>query len=163
MGCRHPNPKRVKIHRSYSVEEAAGLLNAHKNSIRAWLKNGLAAIDDRRPALIHGQVLADFLRARRQKARRRCAPGEIYCVRCRAPKRPAADMADYIPITAGSGNLRGICPSCEALIHRRVTLAKIDDAKGNLAVAVPQARPHIAERGDPSVNCDFDIKGGTHD
>jgi hypothetical protein len=30
MGFRHPNPKRVKIHRKYTVEEVARLFGIHK-------------------------------------------------------------------------------------------------------------------------------------
>ena len=32
------NPRRVKIHRSYTVEEVAMLFRVHKNTVRAWLK-----------------------------------------------------------------------------------------------------------------------------
>jgi hypothetical protein len=34
MGKRYPNHRRVKIHRSYSVEEIARLLGAHKHTVR---------------------------------------------------------------------------------------------------------------------------------
>ena len=55
MGARHPNPRLVKIHRNYSVEDIARLFDVHKNTVRSWLKQGLAAIDDRRPTLILGR------------------------------------------------------------------------------------------------------------
>lgn len=35
--------------------------------------------------------------ARLRKLGLKCAPGEIYCVRCREPKSPAGAMADYEP------------------------------------------------------------------
>jgi Helix-turn-helix domain len=57
MGVRHPNPRLVKVHRNYSVEEVARLFGLHKNTVRNWLKLGLAAIDDRRPMLILGREL----------------------------------------------------------------------------------------------------------
>ena len=41
MGSRHPNPRLAKIHRSYSVEEIARLFRVHKNTVRAWLRQGL--------------------------------------------------------------------------------------------------------------------------
>lgn len=154
MGRRHPNPRLVKIHRNYTVEEIASRFALHRNTVRQWLKQGLVAIEQRRPILIHGQDLADFLRARRQRARTTCPPGHLYCVGCRAPKEPAGNMADYLPVTANSGNLRGICPTCDAFMHRRVALACIDAAKGNLDVTLPQAPEHIAACPSPSVNCD---------
>jgi hypothetical protein len=65
MGKRHPNHRHVKGHRSYTVEEIAGLFNIHKNTVREWVKAGLPTSDDRRPMLILGHELIAFLQARR--------------------------------------------------------------------------------------------------
>src|SRR5262249_17962259 len=107
MGHRPPNPRRVKIHYSYAVDEIPRRLKVQKNTVRNWLKSGLRTIDTRKPALVLGQTLREFLEIRRRKARQTCPPGHLYCVRCRAPKAPALDMADYLPFTATTGNLRG--------------------------------------------------------
>jgi len=53
-----PNYRRVKIHLSYTVEGVARLLEVHKNTVRAWLKSGLAKIDDRRPTMILGKTFS---------------------------------------------------------------------------------------------------------
>lgn len=151
---RRPNPRLVKIHRNYTVDEVARTLGPHKNTVRAWIKQGLPTIDSRRPTLIHGLDLARFLETRRKRAKKTCGPGQIYCVKCRFPKAPAGRMADYIPITAISGNLRGICPDCGILIHRRVSRVKLDSVRGNLEVAFPHPAPRIRERTVPSVDCD---------
>jgi hypothetical protein len=71
--------------------------------------------------------------------------GEMYCLKCRSPKRPAGAMADYIPLGEVSGNLRGICPTCDKLIYRRVSLAKLDAVRGGLDVAFPQGMERIGE------------------
>lgn len=151
MSRRSCNPRLVKIHRSYSVEEAARLLHIHKNTIRDWIRRGLPTIDQRRPVLILGRELAEFLARRRRNSKRPCAAGQIYCVRCRCPQNPAGDMADYRPLTATGGNLVGICPDCNALIYRRVSLAKLDIARGDLEVSRPEAGRRIDEIASPSV------------
>jgi hypothetical protein len=156
---RHPNYRLVKIHRSYTVEEIARLLHVHKNTVRAWLKQGLSTIDRQKPTLILGSVLARFLQDRRQRHRKRCAPGEIYCVKCRAPVRPAGDMADYLPTNATLGSLRGICPTCETLIYRRVTYSRLDESRGRLDVTIPRALSHIADSQYLLVNCDSSNDG----
>ena len=46
MGSRHLNPRLVKTHRNYSVEDISRLFDVHKNTVRNWLKLGLAAVDD---------------------------------------------------------------------------------------------------------------------
>lgn len=149
------NPKLVKIHRSYSVDEISDLFGLHKNTVRGWLKAGLPPIDGHRPTLVHGAELAQFLRKRRSASKQPLKPGEIYCIRCRAPRQPAGAMADYIPMTGTRGNLRGICPVCERLIHRAASLAKLDRVRGDLDVNFPPAAERLVERAGPSGNCDF--------
>jgi hypothetical protein len=110
----------VKIHRNYSVEDITRLFGIHKNTVRNWLKQGLPAIDDRRPILILGRELSRFLYERRQKAKQACGPGWIFCIACRAPKIPAGKMADCTATGPLAGSLCGICPDCHRLIYRRV-------------------------------------------
>jgi hypothetical protein len=155
MSKRHPNPRLAKIHRNYTVEEVAGLFGVHRNTVREWVKRGLPTNDDRRPILILGRDLASFLRARRAKNKRTCKPGEIYCVRCRAPKTPAGEMVDYQPVTKTLGNLIAICSDCEAMMYRHVSLAKLEQVRGKLDITMPQALAHIDESAQPSVNSDF--------
>lgn len=155
MGTRHPNHRLVKIHRSYTIEEIASLLGVHRNTVREWYKRGLPMIDDRRPILVSGRDLVAFLQARRAKSKRTCLPGQIYCVRCRAPQAAAGDMADYQPLTATQGNLIAICVDCESIMNRRVSLAKLEQVRGKLDVRMPQALPHIVDSPRPSVNSDL--------
>ena len=155
MSKRHPNPRLAKIHRNYTVEEGAALFGVHRNTVREWLKRGLPTTDDRRPMLMLGRDLVTFLHARRTKNKRTCQPGEIYCVRCRAPRAPAGDMADYQPVTETLGNLIGICTRCDAMMYRRVSLTKLKQVRGGLDITMPQALPHIDESAQPSVNSDL--------
>lgn len=158
-----PNPLRVKIHHSYSVEEIASLLGVHKNTVRNWIKDGLQAIDDRRPTLVHGLAIRTFLRARRQCAKRPCKPHEIYCVKCRSPKHPAEGMVDYVPLAPTSGNLRGLCPDCGTLINKRVALAKLHAVAKDFDLAIPDAEPRIGESACPPANCDSGTEDKTHE
>ena len=153
MGTRHPNYRLVKIHRNYTVEEVATLLNVHRNTVRHWIKQKLATIDTKRPTLIHGRDLAEFLKARRLKNRHPCGPDEIYCVRCRMPVKPAGSMADYQAATATIGNLVGMCPACSSLIYRRVNGAKLNELRAYFDILVPKESPRITESDTPSVNC----------
>jgi excisionase family DNA binding protein len=156
MGGRRPNPRRLKIHRSYTVEEAARQLRVHRNTIRAYIKQGLPVVDERRPTLILGRDLQGFLEGRREQLRAVCGPRRIYCVKCRAPQAPAGFMADYIPLTSTSGNLRGICPECHKLVHRRVALAKIEAVRGQIDVSFPHLRERIGESPSPSLDSDLE-------
>lgn len=155
MGKRHPNHRRVKIHRNYTVDDIARLFGKHKNTVREWLKSGLPTCDQKRPTLVLGHDLASFLKGRRAKHKQTCRPGEIYCVRCRAPKIPAGEMADYVPVMGTVGNLVAICPDCGSIMNRRVSLAKLGRVRGKIEVTFPQALQRLSESNQPTVNSDL--------
>ncbi len=154
MGRRHPNPRLVKIHRNYTVDEAAVTLGVHKNTVRNWQKLGLESIDAVKPGVILGWVLREFLERRRVASKRPCAPGHLYCMRCRSPREPALGMVDLVVLSPTQGNLTGICPDCESVMNQRVRLATIDSVRGGLEIQIRQAESRIADSAVPSVNCD---------
>jgi hypothetical protein len=155
MAKRHHNPRLVKIHRNYTMEEIACLFIICINTVRAWVRAGLPTCDKRRSMLILGIDLAAYLQARRTKNKRPCQPGEIYCVRCRAPKRPAGDMAEYQPVTEKFGNLEAICPDCDSIMNRRASRAKLAEIQGNLDISFSEAEPRFNESEQPTVNSDL--------
>lgn len=152
---RHPNHRLVKSHRSHTVEEIARLFAIHRNTVRSWIKTGLRTVDNRRPMLVQGRDLVEFLLRRRMNKKRTCGPGELYCLRCRSPKRPAGDMVEFRPTTGNSGNLTAICPDCGCLIHRIVAAGKLEQFQQELNVFSSQALPHIREIDQPSLNSDL--------
>lgn len=153
---RRVDPRRAKIHLSYSVDEAARALGVHRNTVREWLRRGLPTCDSKRPTMIRGRDLRDFLNARARKNKRPCRPGEFYCVRCRAPRAPDGALAEYQPMTAQLGCLVGICSTCNTVMNRRVSLAKMHQARGTLEILMPVARRHIDESQPPTANSEFE-------
>jgi hypothetical protein len=123
--------------------------------VRAWIKAGLPVLNDKRPMLILGSDLVAFHQARRKKNKRKCKPDELYCVRCRAPRKPAGDMADCRIITETIGNLEAICPDCDNIMNRRVSLSTLEQISGKLSISLPQALEHIIDSNQSSVNSDL--------
>lgn len=150
-----PNPRRVKIHRNYTVEESALICNVHKNTVRSWIKNGLATVDRIRPILILGKDLRAFLEAKRAKNKHKLQSGEIYCVRCRVGIRPLDDFAELQSFGDIGWSLVGFCPHCECEVFRRIGMARISQAIGDLEVAIPKALEQLVNGSDPSLNSDF--------
>jgi len=149
------NPNLAKIHRNYTVEEVANLFSVHKNTVRLWVKDGLAINDDKRPMLILGSELKHYLQAKRKSNKRKCQLFEIYCVRCRAPKIPAENMVDYEPINDCLGRLIGICPSCDGIINKYFNIAKLVHIQDKLDITLPKTLKHINESVKPLLNSDF--------
>ncbi len=156
MPRRTPNPKLPKIHRNYTMEEAASLLGVHRNTVRLWIEQGLETCDSARPTLILGRHLAQFLAKKRVKHKRTCEPGQLYCVRCRTPRSPLRETVGYQATGTSVGNLTGTCSDCGLRMNRRVSEAKLDAVLGNLRIHVPQAMEHITESTYTPLNSDLE-------
>jgi hypothetical protein len=159
MPARRVNPNRVKLHRSYSVEELARCLDVHKNTVRHWQAKGLEPIDKGRPILFQGATVRGFLVNRNTSRKQPCSPGTLYCFRCRSPRAPALGMVDFVPMRPGSGNLRALCECCETIMHRRVREADIAEIMPRCTVQFAQGQPRLSGQTAPSLNCDFERQG----
>ncbi len=149
------NPNRVKIHRNYTVEEAASLLLVHKNTVRAWIKDGLPVCDERRPTLILGAQLRIYLQEKRQSRKCKCRIDEMYCMSCRSPKRPAGDIVELAQASVSANRLSGLCPTCGSLMNRFASDANLKRIKEKLDVCIPKSLQHINKSNPLVVNSDF--------
>jgi hypothetical protein len=119
------NPRRAKIHRSYSIAEAAGLFGVHRNTVRNWIASGLPVVNTSVGLLLLGCELQGFL-ARKQAARRRkCVPGTLYCLKCREPRRPRSGSVAVAQVTPVSANVAALCETCGTRMHRRASLERL--------------------------------------
>ena len=123
------NPNRAKIHRSYTVEEISCLFSVHKNTVRAWVKAGLPVCDGQKPMLILGSALREYHQAKNKKRKQKCQPCEMYCLRCKSPKKPAEDMVAYEPINDTTGRMIGICSGCQGVINKYISLVAFEEIK----------------------------------
>lgn len=154
MSARRINPRLIKLHRAYSVEEAARALGAHKNSVRGWIGKGLPVVDSRRPVLILGHELRAFLERQREAAKRPCPPGTIFCLKCREPRGPAHGMVDYTPRNATTGDLTALCESCGTMLFRCTRRGDVAVVMPGIDVQIREAGARLIERPSPSPHCD---------
>lgn len=159
MPANRVNPNRVKLHRSYSIEELARCLGVHKNTVRQWQREGLAPIDGGRPMLFHGEAIRSFLAKRNASRKQPCTPGTLYCFRCRSPRAPALGMVDFVLMRPGSGNIRALCECCETIMFRRVREADITKVMPDCTVQIAQGQPSLSGQRAPSLNCDLERQG----
>jgi hypothetical protein len=107
------------------------------------MKKGLPAITDKRPILILGNDLVEFLRRSRRRAT--CALDECYCLKCRMPRKAAGGLADYTPVSSGGGNLSAICEYCGKMMFKRISSASLASVCRLLEVSVRQADRHLRD------------------
>lgn len=156
MAVRSPSPHRIKSNRPYLIEEAARTLGVHKNTIRRWIsEEGLAAITDARPHIIPGDILKLFLKEKRERQRTKRGPGELFCLKCRASRKPAGDIAEYEPRSAKHGMLQAICSECECLMFRVTKRANLTEFEAFFEVQERGAESSITDPSCPSLNSDL--------
>jgi excisionase family DNA binding protein len=145
----------IKIHRNYTMEEAATALGIAKGTVGRWIKSGdLPAIVDHRPHLILGRDLAEFLKGRSVK-KQKCRLHECHCFSCRAPREAAALMADFWTTNAKIGHMQALCATCGGLMNKRVSLAQIGALQGLLHLTIIQAPSRIGMCDAPCLNADL--------
>ena len=149
------NPRLAKSLSIYTVHEIARTFHVHKNTVRAWMKVGLRPIDSKKPILIKGADLRDFLEKRRKKNKQPCKAGEIFCMRCHAPKQPAGGMAEYRPNSVNVGTLVAICPDCDSWMYRGASFAQLGQFRLEMDVTIARACSRINDTVDPPVNSDI--------
>lgn len=144
MPVKRINPRLIKQHRAYSVEEAADRFGIHKNTVRGWQRCGLEPIDKARPILFLRKTLRVFLENKSKAAKRPCPPGTFYCFGCHAPMPPALGMVDYTPRNQVNGDLSALCGRCGKVMHRRATYASLPLIMPGIDIQVREASPRIS-------------------
>lgn len=160
---RHATPRRVKSHLVYTLAEAAEALGVHKSTVRRWIATcGLPATTERKPWLIDGRDLKQFLEMRHRAAKRPLSPGEFYCLRCRDRRQADGGLVDYRPRTPAVGMLCGLCPACGGEMFRATRRADLCRLPHDLDVAFPMAKTGIISSAAPILNVDFGKEPETH-
>ncbi|MDX2367744.1 MAG: helix-turn-helix domain-containing protein [Colwellia sp.] len=137
------NPNKCRIHRSYTVEEAALFLDVHKRTVRNWIIKGLPVCDDKRPLLILGTDLKLFLQQQRKQNKRKCKPSELYCFKCREPRLPDQNTLQFIEETNTKGRVIAACSVCNSRMNKYFKLENIKSIQRDLAVILPLQQKHI--------------------
>ena len=153
---RRANFRRVKSHSVYTVAEAAEVLGVHKGTVRRWIRDdGLPAVTDRKPVLIDGSDLRQFLETRYRAARKKLDSGEFFCFGCRDRRSPDGGLVDYRPRTIDLGMLTGLCPCCGTEMHRAFRKADLGRLPKDLEVAFPMAEMRLSGSAPPTLNVDL--------
>ena len=130
----------IKANYAYRVDELAEVVGVTVPTVRNWIRAGLPLVDKNHPTLIMGFHALNFLKARKEKSSRPLDLGEFYCLRCKVPRMPLGDMADYVPSSATGGRLKAICEVCECQCNRNISASDLPEICKALDVATRDNR-----------------------
>lgn len=119
------DPRHLRSAQTYTVPELAQRLGCSIGTVRNWLKRGLPAMTTQRPTLILGGDAKEFLADRKAKAKRPLGPDELYCLSCKAPRKPFAGLVQLDQSPGTAARITGFCEVCETVCSRVVGSAQI--------------------------------------
>ena len=151
MGRRN-NPNRIKIHRSYTVIEVSEALGVHPKTVRNWIRVGLPVVDEKRPLLICGVDLKIYLKQKRKTYMHRCEVNEMYCFKCKHPKKPSIESLQFIAKPAGMAQMTGRCGECGCKANKYVSWRDVNQIWLELGGKLPIAEKHLNLRGKALLN-----------
>ena len=149
------NPYLVKINRNYTFEELAAVFNVHKNTISTFVKNGLPCLKEKRPFLILGVDARDYLQRQRSGKKQKCKHNEFFCMRCKAPTKPAENYVEYFSLSATKGRLSGFCERCECIVNKFVSYASLERYSEFFDISNPKESERVNDSSNPLLNSDF--------
>ena len=112
--------QRIKTGNCYDVGEICDLFKLHRNTVRHWLKSGLTTIDNTRPLLVQGSALKSYLSDKQSSKSSKCALNELFCFRCKAPRKPWGGLVDFKITSDKIARATALCECCETTMHRTV-------------------------------------------
>jgi hypothetical protein len=144
------NVRLVKRDLCYAPQEIAELFGIHVQAVRRWIKGGLQTIDERKPFLVHGSDLIQFLTERQSSRKRRCRPDQLFCCHCRLPKRPRDGAVSVQMFNETQLNLAGRCEECRSPMNRVGSVGRLDEYR-RIFVVKTIAPPRLGENASTPV------------
>lgn len=103
-----------------------------------WVRKGLPALTERKPHLIRGCDLRDFLRQAKKTRKKPLRLNQFYCLKCRDAREPAEAMIDCELPATGPAMIQGLCTICLTTMFKRIARDRIADLRRKLDVTIKQ-------------------------
>lgn len=148
---RKPNIGLIKTSRCYSVSEVAECLGRSEHTVRGWIRQGLPVLPGVKPRLIDGVELKSWLRSKWQSRKRPCRLEELFCCKCRKPRRPAPrSVKTEAAPSPEAVRVRGDCQICGTPMQQVRKLSQMPQMLSAMGV-VAQEVPNLSGCREPSV------------
>lgn len=124
-------PKRISTRsiraaRTFTIEEAAEAAGVSVWTVRNWVKAGLPLMASRRPYLILGEHLRGFIEGKRRSRKEPLQDDQLYCLSCKAGRKPMGQMVDCLPQSPRTARLVGLCEVCGGTCNRMISRSRIE-------------------------------------
>lgn len=113
-------------HRVYKVDCLMALYDVTRNTLSAWVKQGLRRSDSRQPYVFNGYAVKQFHKERRDRTKRQLRFGEFKCWHCKAATFP--DLSTIVFQISGTQNsqVSACCYDCGKTVSKLHSEADCD-------------------------------------
>jgi hypothetical protein len=143
--------RNIRQSQCYTIQECSRVLAVGLATVRFWIRQGLPTLSDGKPILIPGDTLKSWLKGRRAARKQICQPNELYCCRCRGPRKAKIDSVVITPRNAKTVAIRALCGTCDATMNKGGSLARLPEIQAAFGLNTP-AQVSLAECENPAVN-----------
>jgi len=159
---RNRNPNLIKEKHSYSFAEISEALNIHPRTVQSLRKQCLKVIDEaKKPYLVYGEVLKQFLKAKQQSQKHPLKAGEFFCPKCRCARKSRPENLTFeithkkLGKTSRQAFIRGICEACNQPLLLFSSDRKIEELKMR-GMTSAERKTVLYGNGDSSCNTDIE-------
>lgn len=147
------NTRLIKQTLSYSTQDIVSLFNLHKRTVQEWYRQGLPRIDDRKPFLVLGLHLKEFLDKRQGNRKKHCKPNEFFCMKCKEPRTSWENVVDIKFLNEKRIMIIGLCVQCNTPVNKISSTKKLDELH-KIFVVQKIHHKHLFGSNSPICNTD---------
>lgn len=146
---RKPDLRRIRPTKTYTLPEIAEGLDRNIATVRRWLGAGLPALDERKPTLVAGDALRDWLKKEWSRRKRKCEPCELYCFKCRSPRLPKRGTVLIQDRNEKTVAISALCSECGSKMNQAGSLSRKVEIEARFQMLSPKMQ-HLTGCDDPS-------------
>ncbi len=128
------NYKLIESNRSYSTEKIKKLIGIHEQTIREWVNRNNLECVSRKPILIYGAVLKEFIKNRNESHKKTLNFNEFKCLKCKAISIPQDNQISIYHNKNGSIRATGICQNCHNEFSKLFKKDSIEQLKSSFFI-----------------------------
>jgi hypothetical protein len=129
MSKRLYHHNKVKYGRSYDKDDICALFDIHPQTVQAWIKKqGLKTIDNKKPSLVYGWDLIEFLKRKNNKDKCPTQFNEMYCFQC-SLARPIFKKSVRFEEKHNGLFVQGRCRQCKSVMSQNYKLKDFQKIK----------------------------------
>lgn len=104
---------RIRGNYTYTVEELATLFDIAPHTVFRWIREeGLKRLPGFKKYYVHSSDLRRFLQRLNKRNKKPCGANEIYCCKCRVPRKPSMDTLQAENLPNGTIRVKAQCGEC---------------------------------------------------